>query len=593
MEHLIVVVVGIVLIVIVTALGKRLNVASPLVLVAIGLLLALMPFVPKLGTIDPDWILVGVLPPLLYSSAINLPAIEFRRDFTPIAGLSVLLVVLSAVVLGLFFSWAIPGLSLPLGIALGAILSPTDAVATSIVKRMGISPRVVTLLEGESLLNDATALVLLRTATAAIAAGFSVGTAVGAFLWGVVIAVVIGAAVGWANLRLRTWIANSAANTALSFVIPFIAYVPTEELGGSGLVAAVVAGLVTGQGAARWFTPEQRLSEQVNWRTVELILEGGVFLVMGLELSDVVGKNLQEHDGLWHGTWLALSALAIIVGVRAVYVAFLIWRQGARAHRYSRMDLDHIGSRLDALERGEDPPQTQPVRIRPARARRRTPSLPADPERRERRLSGIRRRVARMSADLDYYRGSPLGWKHGVVIVWAGMRGVVTLAAAQTLSTDTEHRPLLVFIAFVLATVSLLVQGFTLVPLVRLLGIRDPDAGETGDDDQAEQLQDELRAAASAALRDPGLRRRDGTAFDPGLVRRAGERFVEPPDEAATASAQEFLRLRLALIEAQRRRLVEVTASGRYRTSLLRRTLAELDADQISLELKIAGGADE
>ncbi|MFT4210764.1 MAG: sodium:proton antiporter [Microbacterium sp.] len=586
MEHLIVVVVGVVLIAVVTALGQRMNIASPLVLVAIGLLLAVVPFVPNLGTIDPDWILVGVLPPLLYSSAINLPAIEFRRDFTPIAGLSVLLVVLSAVILGFFFTWAIPGLSLPLGIALGAILSPTDAVATSIVKRMGISPRVVTLLEGESLLNDATALVLLRTATAAIAASFSFGVAVGAFVWGVVIAVIIGAVVGWVNLRVRAWVANSAANTALSFALPFIAYLPTEELGGSGLVAAVVAGIVTGQGSARWLTAEQRMSDRLNWRTIELILEGGVFLVMGLELSDVVTKNFAEHDGLWHGTWLALASLGIIVVVRGAYVTFLLWRQGARARRYARIDLDRIGSRLDAMERGEDPPAEE-------RAGRRAPALPDDPVRRERRLTGIRRRVTRMGADLDYYRDSPLGWKHGAVIVWAGMRGVVTLAAAQTLPTDTDHRALLVFVAFMLATVSLLVQGFTLVPLVRLLGIRGTEAGETEDGDQADQLQDELREAASAALRDPALRHRDGTPFDAEIVRRAGERFVEPPDEAATATAQEFLRLRLALIEAQRRRLVEVTASGRYRTSLLRRTLAELDADQISLELKIAGGAAE
>ena len=117
--------------------------------------------------VDPELILVGVLPPLLYSAAVALPAIEFRRDFGPIAGLSVLLVVLSSAALAVFFMVAIPGLSPYIAIGLGAILSPTDAVATSIVKRLGISRRVVTMLEGESLLNDATALVLLRTMLAA------------------------------------------------------------------------------------------------------------------------------------------------------------------------------------------------------------------------------------------------------------------------------------------------------------------------------------------------------------------------------------------------------------------------------------------
>ncbi len=157
-------------------------------------------------------------------------------------------------------------------VALGAILSPTDAVATSIVKRLGISRRVVTLLEGESLLNDATALVLLRTMIAAAALALPATTArrrtaIGSFrhfLWGVLVAVVVGALVGLLNLRLRALMHNSAANTAVGFVVPFVAYLPTEQLGGSGLVAAVVAGIVTGQGAARWFTPEQRLSDDAE-----------------------------------------------------------------------------------------------------------------------------------------------------------------------------------------------------------------------------------------------------------------------------------------------------------------------------------------
>lgn len=589
MEALVVVVIGIVVVTVATVLGQRLNVAAPLVLVLAGLLTALTPFIPDLPPIDPEIILVGVLPPLLYSSAINLPAIEFRRDFRPIAGLSVLLVIISSLALGLFFTWVIPDLPFPVGVALGAILSPTDAVATSIVKRMGIAPRVVTMLEGESLLNDATALVLLRTATIAIAGSFSMGLAIGTFFWGVLIAIAIGGAIGWLALRLRAWIGNSAANTALSFAIPFIAYLPTEALGGSGLVSAVVAGLVIGQGAARWLTPDQRMSDALNWRTVELMLEGGVFLLMGLELSDVVNKNLREHDGLWHGTWLALAALAIIVLVRAVYVALLLWGQGRRARRYARIDLDRIGSRLDALEKGEQVSWSADGDGKAPRRRGR--SLPDDPEARARRIGGIRRRVTRVSADLDYYRSSPLGWKHGTVIVWAGMRGVVTLAAAQTLPTDTSHRPLLVYVAFMVAVVSLLLQGFTLPPLVRMLRIREsPEAADSSDDDS---LRDELREAGAAALRSDHLTRPDGTPFSAELVQQIGLRLTEPPDPDMTDDIRERLELRLAMIVAMRRRLVELTSTGRYSTALLRRTLAELDADQLSLELKIAGNADD
>lgn len=568
MEHLAVIVGGVIVVAIVTALGRRLNIAGPLVLVAIGLVLAALPFVPDIREVDPEWILVGVLPPLLYSSAVQLPAIEFRRDFTPIAGLSVVLVVGSAVLLGFFFTWVIPDLDLALGIALGAILSPTDAVATSIVKRMGISPRVVTMLEGESLLNDATALVLLRTSTAAIAASFSFGDAILSFLWAVLIALVIGGLVGWVNLRVRTWVGHSAANTAIGFAIPFVAYLPAEQLNGSGLVAAVVAGIVTGQGAARRFSPEQRLSEEANWRTVELVLEGGVFLVMGLELTDVVNKNLTEHDGLWHGTWLALSALGIIVAVRGVYVALLIWQQGRRARRFAGFDIERADNRLQAMADGTIPIE----RFNPERAKRRIPS--------------IRKRLTRLGADLDYYRSSPLGWKHGSIIVWAGMRGVVTLAAAQTLPRETEHRPLLIFVAFMVAIVSLLLQGFTLPSVVRLLRIRSEPSGPTRDEQR--RLDELLREAASERLQADELRRRDGTAFSARILSKVGARLVDPPDDEMTAAAREVLELRLVMIDAMRERLLEAGSSGSFSTAALRHALAELDADQISLELRLS-----
>lgn len=245
-----------------TALGPRLRLAGPLLLVLLGLGVSLLPFVPPFE-LDPEVILVGVLPPLLYSAAVSLPAIEFRRDVRPISGLAVLLVVVSAVALGFFFHAVIPGLDLYLAIALGAILSPTDAVATSIAKRLGISRRVTTWLDGESLLNDATSLVILRTMVAAAVTGsIPEGGIVGAFLWGVVVAIVVGSIIGYINLRVRALVRNPAANTAIGFVVPFVAYLPTEALGGSGLVAAVVAGIVTGQGAARRFTPEQRLSDE-------------------------------------------------------------------------------------------------------------------------------------------------------------------------------------------------------------------------------------------------------------------------------------------------------------------------------------------
>jgi len=178
MNLVIIAIFGVLAVVGVNALAPRLGVAAPLLLVLLGVGVS---FIPRVGPIDinPELILAGILPPLLYSTAVAMPTMEFRRDFRTISVLSVVLVVVSAVVVGVIMHLLIPGLDLALGIALGAILSPTDAVATSIVRKAGVSQRIVTVLEGESLLNDASALVVLRSAVAAVGVGILFGEVFG------------------------------------------------------------------------------------------------------------------------------------------------------------------------------------------------------------------------------------------------------------------------------------------------------------------------------------------------------------------------------------------------------------------------------
>jgi CPA1 family monovalent cation:H+ antiporter len=594
MDLLVPLLLGILAIAASTAIGGRLGVASPLLLLAVGIAVGYLPFV-QLPEINPEWILIGVLPPLLYSAAVNLPAIEFRRDLRPIAGLSVVLVVVSSLLLGLFFWAVVPGLGLALGIALGAILSPTDAVATTIAKRLGIAPRVITLLEGESLLNDATALVLLRTAIAAIAGGFSFGATMGAFIWSVFIAVLVGALVGWLSMRLRVWVRSSAANTAVSFTVPFIAYLPTEHLSGSGLVAAVAAGLVTSQLAPSRLTPEQRMSDTLNWRTIELVLEGAVFLLMGLELREIVNDNLKTENGLWHAVWLALCALGIVLVVRTAYVTFIVWSQGRRSRRLDRERFEAFSERLDAVEAGEAhdvsslpvdvpvAPAVVPVPVtEPERGPRRR--LPADPVQRQRLVARARTRVTRALADIDYYQAAPLDWRQGTVIVWGGMRGVVTLAAAQTLPREGD-RALLVFVAFLVAAVSLTLQGFSLPWVVRRLGLaggpKEPAGGGL------EELDGELREAAVDSLNAGQLVDSDGNPFDEELLARVGERYAQRPIERESDSTKVQLELRLAIIRVMRERLEALTHEGTYATSVLRHARAELDADQIGVQLRL------
>ena len=550
MDWLIIGVLGVLAIVAASQASTRMRVATPLLLVVLGTGISLLPFTPDVP-IEPEWILAGVLPPLLYSAAVSMPTMDFRRDFGAIAGLSVVLVVLTSAVLGLLFWWLIPGLGLAGGIALGAIVSPTDAVATTIVKRLGVSPRIVAVLEGESLLNDATALVLLRTAIVATAAAVSFWGVIGTFLYSVAVAVAIGLVVGWLNLRLRSKVRESAVNTAISFTVPFIAAIPAEYLGASGLVAAVTAGLITGSGAAKWLSPTHRLSDSQNWRLVELLLEGAVFLVMGLELSVILGDVQNDGGaGLGVAAGIALAALVVTVAVRAAYVFPLLrgLRRSAERKAERKEGLASIQTRLNGLvaaqstdepraiaaspsaavdvaENSADSSSTDAgasgLRQRPTRAERRAvrqlaPGSPESIQAQDKRMRRtvkpedvmrFQQRAVRYVADVAYLQGEPLGWREGSVVVWAGMRGVVTLAAAQTLPADTPSRSLLVLIAFLVAAASLLIQGGTLGYVATKLGL----TGVRTNIEERQRLSDELRVAAKAALDDSGIDlRREG-----------------------------------------------------------------------------------
>ena len=514
-------------------LGPRLRVAAPLLLVVLGTGVSLLPGVPPFH-VEPEWILAGVLPPLLYSASVSMPAMDFRREFAAIAGLSVALVVVSSLVLGVFFAWAVPGLGLAWGVALGAIVSPTDAVATSIVKRLGVSPRAVTVLEGESLLNDATALVVLRAAIAGAAASVSLWGVLGDFLFAVAVAAVIGGVVGRGGLVVRARVVDPTANTVLSFTVPFLASVPAEELGASGLVAAVAAGLVTGRRGPRVLPARHRLSDAQNWRAIELVLEGAVFLVMGLELTAVVGDVRDDHAGIGSAVAVAAGALLLTVLVRAAYVAPLLAGLRRRARRGERMK-----PRLSQMmERLDDPAATE-TEFRRGPGRNRPPSAT--------RLERMRTRVRRVGADIDHFLAQPLGWREGAVVVWAGMRGAVTLAAAQTLPEDAPSRSLLVLVAFLVAGASLLVQGGT---LPRLVARVDPA--------RAEPESPEERARLSA------------------LLQRARDTVPAAPDGA-------YL---FAVIDAQRQALLDARDDGAFGAEQLTAALAVLDADQVRLELR-------
>lgn len=549
-ELLIVMVLALVVIALATAIGPRLGIAAPLVLVVVGVASSFLPLIGSV-TIEPEWILAGVLPPLLYSSAVSMPAMNFRRELGAISGLSVLLVVASSLLLGWFFTLVIPGLDFAWGVALGAVVSPTDAVATAIIRQMPVSKRVVALLDGESLFNDATALVLLRTAIAAAAASFSFWSTIGTFAYSVVVAVLIGAFVGWLNLVVRGRVTDPTVNTVLSFTVPFFASVPAEVLDASGLVAAVVAGIVTGFRSPRRLSPQHRLSDAQNWRTIELVLEGAVFLTMGIQLKSIVDNVEQDHAGVGPAVMIAIGALVLTILVRAAYVFPLLGSLSRHAERSERMR-----GRLEGMQQKMQSPEGQQETLERMNARGpRTRSV--------RDLDRFAKRITRGLADIDYFLREPLGRREGVVVVWAGMRGAVTVAAAQTLPDYTPQRSVLVLIAFTVAALSLLVQGGTIGPVVRRM---TPPPDPTADDQtEAERMRllELLRSSTESVVKDP---------------------LPEDPSRREQFDAEK--KHRLAVIGAQRSALLDARDDGTFDADVLEDALDTLDADEIAIEMR-------
>lgn len=446
---------GIIAVLVLTAavdlLADKVNVAAPILMLLIGAGVSLLPDMPAIY-VPPEVVLMVILPPLLYSAAVNMPVSDFRRNLLPISVLAIVLVVLSAGVIGFAINLVVPGIGIAACIALGAIVSPTDAVATSMVKKAGISKRVVTILEGEGLINDATALVILSSAIGAMSTQVVAGRVILDFLIAVVVAVIVGWVVGRAMIFVRGKIDRATPDTVLSLATPFIAFLPAEHFHASGLVAAVVAGLVASQRGPRVLTPTQRISSKTTWDSLMLILELAVFLIMGLELTSVIHELQTESFGWVLAAEVAAMALAILLLLRTAVIMPLIGILTRRATRKSprRSSVKKASKRIGELldSEGASAPTTP---------------LP-DPG----RLRRVHTRLTRLVADWDYRLRNMLSAREGGVMVWAGMRGAITLAAAQTLPRETPHRSFLVFVAFLVATASLLIQGTTLRLAVRV-----------------------------------------------------------------------------------------------------------------------------
>ncbi|HWM74849.1 MAG TPA: Na+/H+ antiporter [Nocardioides sp.] len=507
-----------------TAIARRVDFPPPLFLVVAGFAASYLPGMPEVR-LEPEVVLLGLLPPLLYAVAISTSLVDFNANRRPILLLSVGLVVFTTVGVAVLVHAMLPGVGWPAAFAIGAVVAPPDAVAASAIgRRIGLPRRIVTILEGESLLNDATALVALRTAVAAGAAG-AAGAAMTTTLdvaWDFVRAAGGGVLVGLVAFFLVAWlrkhVTDPLMDTAISLAVPFSAYIVAEKIHGSGVIAVVVAGLLLGHKAPILQTAQSRIAERMNWRTIAFVLENTVFLLIGLQaewlLHDV------ERSDLSTGRIIAVCGLTLV----AVIVLRLAWIFPARY-----------------------------LLVRPGP---------------------------------DPYTGKPPPWQNTFILGWAGMRGVVTLAAAFVIPTDTPHREILLLIAFTVVAGTLLIQGLSLPWLARRLRVPGPDPM----DDALARATLLQQASKAAFKRLKELEVED----DPHGVMATIKQRVEQRNFAAwerlgTVADQEppsemYSRIRLEMIEAERSRVLEIRSSGTVASEVVAEVLAMLDVEESMLD---------
>jgi len=299
-------------------IAVRLKVPASILLVLAGVCLGLPASIPNVE-LAPEVVLLLVLPPIIYSASVAMSWNEFKSNLRPIALLAIGCVVFTATAVAAA-SHYLMGFSWQLGFVLGAIVSPPDAVAPlSIARRLHLPRRIVVILEGEGLANDATALILYRFAVAAVGGGaFSMSSAVGAFMVILVGELMWGIAVGWLMLRLRRWVRDPRVELMLSVLTPFIAYWPPEMLGGSGVLATVAAGLYISWNGLRLISAPTRLQGIFFWDFMIYMIEGLIFLLTGLQAHTLMA-SLKTHT-LQELVISGAIVSAVVIGTRFVWM---------------------------------------------------------------------------------------------------------------------------------------------------------------------------------------------------------------------------------------------------------------------------------
>jgi monovalent cation/hydrogen antiporter len=505
----------------IATLARRIQVPYPILLVIGGLAIGLIPGLPRVE-VDPDLILLVFLPPLLYAAALAMPPRELRENLRPISLLAFGLVLLTMTAVAVVAHATIDGLSWAAGFTLGAIVSPPDPVAAvAIANRLGLPRRLVTILEGEGLFNDATALVAYRLAVAAVVTGsFSLAEVGLKFLLAAVGAAAIGLVVGWAAKHVLSRLVDPAVENTVQLLVPFAAYVPAERIGASSILATLTTGLYLARRGPGVVTSAGRLQGQGLWDILVFVLEGISFILIGLELRPVLDGLAGRPVGMLLGEAALVCALVIVARIAWVFSA-------------------------GALSRS--------LRTRPGQA----------------------------------------GWRNHAVVAWAGMRGVVSLAAALAIPLRTgagapfPQRDLLIFLSFIVILVTLVGQGLTLPPLIGWLDVAEPAERAAHEEAHArlllartalerlDELERELDLPDESV---EGLRQR---------YQRSLERNAAALDEAEESEDERFRRtmrdLHRELLAAERAELHRIRVEQGLSRQVYRRLSHDLDVEELRL----------
>jgi CPA1 family monovalent cation:H+ antiporter len=539
---------------VVTGFARSWGLPAPLLVTAVALAASFLPGLPPME-IDSEVILTVILPPLLYSAALDVSWQSFRGSIKQIRRLGIFLVIVTALAVGAVAYFLIPDMTLPAAILLGAIVAPPDAVsAAAIGRKLGLPRRVMTVLSGESLINDAASLTLVRVFTLIIA-GTSLtvwqdlgifGLAIGV---GLVVGGVLGVLVHWIRMRIN----DPVVETIMSILLPFVAYILAEHLSGSGVIAVVTAGLYIG-----YNSPKEgyatRLQERPLWTSIDVILEGFVFALIGLQLNTVVHDLVESERSLAQTLTAAGVVLVVVILVRPLFVFE-----------------SYVRNRFNG-----------------------------------RWLRPLRIRLSRGHPSLRWLRGTAepkLNWRELTVISWTGMRGVVTLAAAVSVvasPTEIPAQDTIFIIAFIVTVGTLLLQGLTLPFVIRALKVQDPD--EDDEDVRSEMRLNQRTTEAAIELlekRRPDWARQYGDDAVNAVVNRlkarlerqaetfrrdAEEEEVEDRNAPVRLRGSQIQDIRRELLDRRREIVLEEREKGNLDEEVMRRVLVTLDAEELAMD---------